>query len=146
MRRAKPAAGRCIAVVPVIAAIVVSGGASSPRLEARGRSVATVTLESVFADIRLICRTDRIGVLLSCVRRQARSGDLDRHSMGGLACLAYLRRYGDDYVGGLITLGTPHQGSVLAGFGLGAQCPADGATQHWLKELAESRLPIPCIA
>ena len=36
------------------------------------------------------------------------------HSMGGLVSRAYLRRYGSARVAGLVTLGTPHRGSMLA--------------------------------
>jgi triacylglycerol esterase/lipase EstA (alpha/beta hydrolase family) len=40
------------------------------------------------------------------------------HSMGGLASRYYLEELGgDEYVDSLVTLGTPHQGSVLATFG-----------------------------
>ena len=36
------------------------------------------------------------------------------HSMGGLVARAYLRRFGAERVSRLITIGTPHHGSVLA--------------------------------
>lgn len=36
------------------------------------------------------------------------------HSMGGLAARAFMRRHGDAAVARLITLGTPHDGTVLA--------------------------------
>jgi pimeloyl-ACP methyl ester carboxylesterase len=36
------------------------------------------------------------------------------HSMGGLVARAYLRRFGSERVARLITIGTPHHGSLLA--------------------------------
>jgi triacylglycerol esterase/lipase EstA (alpha/beta hydrolase family) len=36
------------------------------------------------------------------------------HSMGGLSARAYMRRYGEEKIARLITLGTPHHGSKLA--------------------------------
>ena len=65
------------------------------------------------------------------------------HSMGGLVSRAYLRRFGGDRVARLITIGTPHHGSILAlsfpGHCLGEMCPRS----RWLAELNrdESRLP-----
>jgi triacylglycerol esterase/lipase EstA (alpha/beta hydrolase family) len=57
------------------------------------------------------------------------------HSMGGLVARAYLRRHGGDRVGLLMTLGTPHHGSVLAwlfpGLCMGQLRPGNA----WLAEL-----------
>lgn len=44
----------------------------------------------------------------------AREVALVGHSMGGLVARAYLRRYGGAGIGVLVTLGTPHHGSVHA--------------------------------
>lgn len=41
------------------------------------------------------------------------------HGMGGLVCRHYLAQRGEEAVRALITLGTPHQGTVLASFGVG---------------------------
>lgn len=57
------------------------------------------------------------------------------HSMGGLVARAYLRRHGGERVAKLITIGTPHHGSVLAftfpGCCLGQMHPGN----PWLAEL-----------
>jgi triacylglycerol esterase/lipase EstA (alpha/beta hydrolase family) len=57
------------------------------------------------------------------------------HSMGGLVARAYLRRFGAGRVAKLITIGTPHHGSVLAwsfpGRGLEQMRPGN----PWLAEL-----------
>ena len=67
------------------------------------------------------------------------------HSMGGLAARAWLRRYGRDRLARLITLGTPHFGSTLAGYGMGKNArqmlpPAqdDRGSDDWLTALAAS--------
>jgi len=69
------------------------------------------------------------------------------HSMGGLVGRAYLRRYGGERVTSLITIGTPHHGSILSftfpGCCLGQMHPGNS----WLAELnrgeeAPTRLPI----
>ena len=67
------------------------------------------------------------------------------HSMGGLAARAWLRRHGHQRVAKIITLGTPHAGSLLAGYGIGVNArqmlPASAwntEEQHWLSALAKS--------
>jgi triacylglycerol esterase/lipase EstA (alpha/beta hydrolase family) len=60
------------------------------------------------------------------------------HSMGGLVARAYLRRHGAEKVGTVITIGTPHRGSVHAwlfpGVSLGQLRPANA----WLAELGRA--------
>lgn len=66
------------------------------------------------------------------------------HSMGGLAARAYLRQYGQAGVARLITLGTPHHGTGLAGFGIGSNAAQmarvgrgeQGRPGAWLLSLA----------
>ena len=68
------------------------------------------------------------------------------HSMGGLVARAYLRMHGAARVARLITLATPHHGTVLARFGIGVsarQMRRHGAGAHavpsdWLVALAGS--------
>jgi triacylglycerol esterase/lipase EstA (alpha/beta hydrolase family) len=60
------------------------------------------------------------------------------HSMGGLVARAYLRRHGGVKVGTVITIGTPHKGSVHAwlfpGVSLGQLRPSSA----WLAELDQA--------
>lgn len=66
------------------------------------------------------------------------------HSMGGLAARAYLRDYGDTRIAKVVTLGTPHHGTMIANFGIGINCgemnwlgrAEEGTSSEWLKRLA----------
>lgn len=67
------------------------------------------------------------------------------HSMGGLAARAWLRRYGHQRVARVITLGTPHAGSLLAGYGIGINARQmlpvsawNSEERHWLSALSAS--------
>lgn len=68
------------------------------------------------------------------------------HSMGGLAARAHLRQYDSDKIARIITLGTPHYGTVLANFGIGINSlqmrwkdgANDGRPSDWLRSLASS--------
>lgn len=57
------------------------------------------------------------------------------HSMGGLVARAYLRRFGGARVARLITLGTPHHGSVLAYMFPGRDLAQMHPGNPWLVEL-----------
>jgi triacylglycerol esterase/lipase EstA (alpha/beta hydrolase family) len=58
------------------------------------------------------------------------------HSMGGLVARAYLRHFGGDKVRRVITVGTPHQGSVLAHMFPGVSLSQLRPKNEWLAELA----------
>lgn len=58
------------------------------------------------------------------------------HSMGGLVARAYLRRHGAARIARVITLGTPHHGTVLAGLGPGSNAVQMRRNSEWLAALA----------
>ena len=60
------------------------------------------------------------------------------HSMGGLVARAYLRRYGGAKVRRLITVGAPHQGSMLAYIFPGISLSQLRPRNAWLSELHAS--------
>lgn len=68
------------------------------------------------------------------------------HSMGGLAARAYLRRHGNRRIAKIITVGTPHHGTVLANIGIGINSlqmrwcgdTGHGRPSEWLRSLANS--------
>ncbi|MCX7177403.1 MAG: alpha/beta fold hydrolase [Proteobacteria bacterium] len=117
-----------------------------PRLEAQGRSVASLTLEPMHGDIDAYAEQIAQRVNWLCRITGAARVVLVGHSMGGLVARAYLRRYGEERVARLITLGTPHQGSVLAQLGMGRNARQMEQGNAWLRELATAPLPIPCVA
>jgi triacylglycerol esterase/lipase EstA (alpha/beta hydrolase family) len=60
------------------------------------------------------------------------------HSMGGLVARAYVRREGGAKVSRLITIGTPHRGSVLAHVFPGRSLSQLRPRNAWLTELGTS--------
>jgi triacylglycerol esterase/lipase EstA (alpha/beta hydrolase family) len=56
--------------------------------------------------------------------------------MGGLAARAYLRACGDEAVACVVTLGTPHRGTVHARFGRGRNVRQMRRDSDWLQQLA----------
>lgn len=106
------------------------------RLVAGGHAVDAVDLEPPFASIDDY--TPRIAAAVDALR--ARTGApqvaLIGHSMGGLAARAYLRAYGDEAVACVVTLGTPHRGTVHARFGRGRNVLQMRRDSDWLRALA----------
>jgi hypothetical protein len=59
------------------------------------------------------------------------------HSMGGLAVRAWMRDFdGDARVHGVVTIGTPHHGTLLARFGLAPNAQQMRRDSLWLRQLA----------
>jgi triacylglycerol lipase len=110
------------------------------KLEAAGWTVATHSLEPVYADIDSysdgIAR--RIAEVLAATG--APQVILVGHSMGGLASRAYLRRHGMAKVARLVTLGSPHQGTLLARLGFGPNARQMRIGSAWLTAL---QAPLP---
>lgn len=106
------------------------------RLSARGHAVDAVDLEPPFASIDTYA--PRIAAAVDALR--ARTGAnrvaLVCHSMGGLAARAFLRRFGDASVACVVTLGTPHRGTVHASLGQGANARQMRRDSPWLQALA----------
>jgi pimeloyl-ACP methyl ester carboxylesterase len=113
-------------------------------LIARGHAVHAVTLEPLFAPIE-----DHVTPLARQVNEIA--GESGRvilvgHSMGGLVCRAYARRFGGARLARIVTLGAPHHGSALAPIGHGADARDMRPMAAWLRGLAASEqggLPAP---
>jgi pimeloyl-ACP methyl ester carboxylesterase len=68
------------------------------------------------------------------------------HSMGGLVARAYLRKHGARHVAKLITLGTPHHGTVMARLGAGENGRQLVPGNAWLRRLNEGTLNLPVVS
>ena len=76
---------------------------------------------------------ERIDTILAATG--ARQVIVVAHSMGGLVARAYLRRYGGAKLRRLVTIGTPHHGSVLAYTFFGRSLAQMRPLSRWLMEL-----------
>ena len=115
------------------------------RLQSQGISHCAVDLEPVLGSIDDYAPRVEAAVRDLLLEQTTSQVIVVAHSMGGLAARAWLRRYGTHSVARVITLGTPHAGSLLAGYGIGVNArqmlPASAwraEEKHWLSELAKS--------
>lgn len=68
------------------------------------------------------------------------------NSMGGLVARAYLRKFGAHHVAKLITLGTPHHGTVMARLGAGENARQMVPGNAWLRRLNEDALTLDVVS
>lgn len=117
----------------------------SRRLQSAGISHAAIDLEPVLGDIDDYASGIDAAVQALCRANGASAVIVLAHSMGGLAARAWLRAYGSERAARVITLGTPHFGSTLAGYGIGTNArqmrPAAGNTDSWIARLDASENP-----
>ena len=115
-------------------------------LEAAGWTVATISLEPVYTSIDNY--VDPVARRIDEVLAATGAGQviLVGHSMGGLVSRAYLQRYGAARVARLVTLGTPHHGSVLARLGFGDNGRQMRPHSAWLQALAEPPATVGTVA
>lgn len=91
----------------------------SKALTKAGITHYAINLEPVFADIDDYAPRIEDAVNELCKETRHREIIIVAHSMGGLAARSYLRAEGDSRIAKVITLGSPHNGTGLANFGLG---------------------------
>lgn len=104
----------------LIAGFMCNRAAWKPLLDAgllRGFNVATVNLEPIFGDIDAYAEVVQRAVERLRQQTAAARVVLVGHSMGGLAARAYLRRYGDAQVARVVTLASPHHGTIFGRLG-----------------------------
>jgi predicted alpha/beta hydrolase family esterase len=105
-------------------------------------NIATVNLEPVY------CPVERYAEVLheAIEKLRAASGaqrvTLVCHSMGGLAARAYLRAHGPHAVGRVVTIDTPHHGTVFARFASGHNARQMRSASDYVRSLAESAEPV----
>jgi triacylglycerol lipase len=107
------------------------------RLRARGLAVTTINLEPPFADID--CFAGQLHARIEAVLAET---GVDRvalvaHSMGGLASRAYLRRHGCGRVTTLITLASPHHGTLFAHLIPGRNARQMQPDNDWIRQLGD---------
>jgi CheY-like chemotaxis protein len=112
-----------------------------PRLDRNFISHASIDLEPVDGAIDDYVPLIQNAVEDLCTATGAAQVAIVAHSMGGLVARAWMRVHGSARVARLITLGTPHHGTGLASFGLGANAAqmrrVQGAACDWLQELGK---------
>ena len=105
-------------------------------------NVATVNLEPVFGPIDHYAPVIRAAVDALRATSGAARVTLVCHSMGGLAARVYLRDCGADAVDRVITVATPHAGTVFATFGHGHNAWQMRVGSEFLRELASDTAPL----
>ncbi|WP_426193012.1 lipase family alpha/beta hydrolase [Massilia sp. DWR3-1-1] len=116
------------------------------RLDAARVSHASVDLAPVTGAIDDYVPQVERAVAALCAATGAARVAIVAHSMGGLVARAWLRRHGSGRLARLITLGSPHHGTVLAQFGVGANAAQmrrsrAGQASAWLRDLDAGETP-----
>ena len=109
-------------------------------------AVYTINYGPPYGDIERFADQLAARVQAVCTQTAASRVALVCHSMGGLVARAYLRRYGSDRIERIITLGSPHHGSMLAWLYFGRCLAQMRPGNAWLAELNRdeaSACPVP---
>jgi pimeloyl-ACP methyl ester carboxylesterase len=110
----------------------------TPLLDAAHVSHATLDLAPVTASIDAYVPLVEEGVRALLAATGADRIVIVAHSMGGLVARAWMRAHGVERVARVITLGTPHHGTSMASFGIGANAVQMRRGGAWLRDLAAS--------
>jgi predicted alpha/beta hydrolase family esterase len=105
-------------------------------------NIATVNLEPVYGPVERYAE-----ILHGAIEKLRAATGADRvilvcHSMGGLAARAYLRAHGHHAVARVVTIDTPHHGTVFARFGAGHNARQMRSACDYVRALAESDEPV----
>ncbi|MDR7050884.1 triacylglycerol esterase/lipase EstA (alpha/beta hydrolase family) [Duganella sp. 3397] len=114
----------------------------SAHLRASGISHYGIDLEPPGADIDDFAPQVQAAVEHLCAVTGSAQVIILAHSMGGLVARAWLRRHGAARVARVITLGTPHHGTVLADLGPGRNAVQMRCGSAWLGALAASETAV----
>jgi triacylglycerol lipase len=105
------------------------------RLRARGVPHMSITLEPAFGSISEYANALHHAVE-TLYTATGMAPVIVGHSMGGLAIRAYLAAHGQERVAQLITLGTPHHGTLQANTGHGQNAKEMRINSAWLQSNA----------
>lgn len=109
----------------------------------------TMNLEPLFGDLDPMADQLERRIREVLVRSGTEQLVLVAHSMGGLVCRAYLARHGGDRVRRMVTLGSPHNGTLLARLLPGANLVQMRPGNRWLTRLNDGQrggLPAPTVS
>jgi len=104
----------------------------------RGFICEAVTLEPAFGSIEDYPQVIEAAVKTLLVKAHCDQVILVCHSMGGLAAREWMRRFGDAHVTRIITLGSPHAGTVMARCGHSVNVRQMRLKSPWLAALSAS--------
>jgi pimeloyl-ACP methyl ester carboxylesterase len=107
-----------------------------PILQKNGHGVMPVNLEPVFSSIDAYASIIEHAVQKALHQSGQQKVILIGHSMGGVAIRAWMRQHGTDRVAGVITLGSPHQGTVVSRKAISPNARQMGWRSPWLRTLA----------
>lgn len=99
------------------------------------RALYTINYGPPYGDIDHFAAQLAAKVESVCADTGARRVVLIGHSMGGLVARAYLRQYGPARIDRIITIGTPHHGSLLARAWIGRCLAQMRPGNPWLADL-----------
>ena len=97
--------------------------------------IYTINLSPPYAGIDHFARQLSARIEAVCAATGAQRVTLVCHSMGGLVARAYLREAGPKRLECVVTIGTPHHGSVLAWMWVGRALAQMRPGNQWLAEL-----------
>lgn len=105
-------------------------------------NVATVNLEPVFGVVEHFADVVHAAVEALRLASGAERITLVCHSMGGLAARTYLRHHGHHAVQRVVTIDTPHHGTVFATLGHGPNARQMRNASEFVRKLAEADEPV----
>lgn len=109
------------------------------RLQKTGISrLYTLSLNPVFGDMESF--VNQLHATITDIHQQntGQKVQVVAHSMGGLVTRRYIQRHGHQHIERLITLGSPHQGTEWARWGLGRNARQMEPDSDWLKTLNDA--------
>jgi triacylglycerol lipase len=116
-----------------------------------GCNVATVNLVPIFGPIERYA--DVVHEAVERLRSASGAAQvvLVGHSMGGLAVRSYLTRFGDAAIRKVVTLATPHHGTIFGALGAGANAKQMAVGSRFLQRIAHeipsvTRAKFVCVA
>lgn len=107
-------------------------------LQDADHNIMPVDLEPIFTSIDDYPAILEAAVQKACQESSRNKVILVGHSMGGIAIRAWMRQHGTERVAGVITLGSPHQGTKLSRGAIGLNAKQMSWRSPWLKELAST--------